>query len=411
MSKSRRDRVRFRGGSGFELAARVELPVGQPRAYALFAHCFTCSKDLKAARWISLALAERGIAVLRFDFTGIGESEGDFVDTDFSSNVDDLVAAADFLRERYGPPRILIGHSLGGAAVLSAAGRIPDAVAVATIGAPSDTNHLGERLIRMAPELDDRGEAEVHLGGRRFRVSRDLVDDLRERSLGPAIAGLGRALLVMHSPSDEAVGIENAWRIFEQAKHPKSFVSLDDADHLLLRRESDARYAAEVLAAWAERYLGDEAEVQADPTEEVRGVVEVRGGSAGYLQQIVAGPHRFVADEPPGVGGTDLGPTPYDLLLAGLGACTSMTLKMYADRKGWPLEQVDVRLKHDRVYAKDCEDCASSQGRVDVIERIIRVEGDLDPAQRARLLEIADRCPVHRTLENEIKIRTRSDES
>lgn len=411
MDKLRRDRVRFRGGSGFELSARVELPVGRPRAHALFAHCFTCSKDLKAARWISLALAERGIAVLRFDFTGIGESEGDFVDTNFSSNVDDLVAAADFLRERYGSPRILIGHSLGGAAVLSAAGRIPDAVAVATIGAPSDTTHLGERLIRLAPELDARGEAEVDLGGRRFRVRRDLIDDLRERSLAPAIAGLGRALLVMHSPSDEAVGIDNAWRIFETAKHPKSFVSLDDADHLLLRRESDARYAGEVLAAWAERYLGDEDEGGVNEQEGTRGTVEVRGGSDGYLQQVVAGPHRFVADEPAGVGGTDLGPTPYDLLLAGLGACTSMTLKMYADRKGWPLEQVDVRLKHDRVHAKDCEDCASAQGRVDVIDRVVRIEGDLDAEQRARLLEIADRCPVHRTLENEIKIRTRADES
>jgi len=411
MSNLRRDRVRFRGGSGFELAARVELPVGRPRAHALFAHCFTCSKDLKAARWISLALAERGIAVMRFDFTGIGESEGDFVDTDFSSNIDDLVAAADFLRERYGPPRILIGHSLGGAAVLSAASRIPDAVAVATIAAPSDTTHLSDRLLRMAPELDERGEAEVHLGGRRFRVRRELVEDLRERSLGRAIGELDRALLVMHSPADEAVEIDNAWRIFEAAKQPKSFVSLDGADHLLLRREQDARYAADVLAAWAERYLDDEDESGTVEPEGERGIVEVRGGAAGYLQQIVAGPHRFVADEPERVGGTDLGPTPYDLLLAGLGACTSMTLKMYADRKGWPLEQVDVRLNHDRVHARDCEDCESAEGRVDVIERVIRVEGDLDPAQRARLLEIADRCPVHRTLENEIKIRTRPDES
>jgi putative redox protein len=348
---------------------------------------------------------------MRFDFTGIGESEGDFVDTDFSSNIDDLVAAADFLRETYGPPRILIGHSLGGAAVLSAAGRIPDAVAVATIAAPSDTTHLGDRLIRMAPELDERGEAEVHLGGRRFRVSRELVEDLRERSLGQAIAGLDKALLVMHSPTDEVVGIDNAWRIFESAKQPKSFVSLDDADHLLLRHEKDARYAAEVLAAWAERYLDDEDETRVVEVDGERGVVEVRGGNAGYLQQIVAGPHRFVADEPKRVGGTDLGPTPYDLLLAGLGACTSMTLRMYADRKDWPLEQVDVRLKHDRVHARDCEDCESSEGRVDVIERVVRIEGDLDPAQRARLLEIADRCPVHRTLENEIKIRTRADES
>jgi putative redox protein len=410
MGGLRRDRVKFRGGSGFELAARVELPVGRPRAHALFAHCFTCSKDLKAARRISMALAERGIAVMRFDFTGIGESEGDFVETDFSSNVGDLVAAADFMREHYGPPRILIGHSLGGAAVLSAAARIPDSVAVATIAAPSDTSHLGDRLIRLAPELDRRGEAEVNLGGRRFRVRRELVDDLHENELEPAIAALGRALLVMHSPSDEAIGIDNAWRIFEAAGHPKSFVALEGADHLLLRNERDARYAAEVLAAWADRYLDDD-EAAERSEEGQRGVVEVCGGASGYLQQIVAGPHRFVADEPTRVGGTDQGPTPYDLLLAGLGACTSMTLRMYADRKGWPLDQVDVRLSHDRVHARDCEDCMSTEGRVDVIERVVRVQGELDASQRARLLEIADRCPVHRTLENEIKIRTAPEES
>jgi putative redox protein len=377
----------------------------------LFAHCFTCSKDLKAARWISLALAERGIAVMRFDFTGIGESEGDFENTDFSSNIEDLVAAADFLRDHYGPPRILIGHSLGGAAVLAAAARIPDAVAVATIAAPSDTTHLSERLIRMAPELDERGEAEVHLGGRRFRVKRELVEDLRERSLARAIGELGRALLVMHSPADEAVEIDHAWRILEAARQPKSFVSLDDADHLLLRSERDAHYAADVLAAWAERYLDDGGEAEAPQQEGDRGSVEVRGGTAGYLQQIVAGRHRFVADEPVRLGGTDQGPTPYDLVLAGLGACTSMTLKMYADRKGWPLEEVDVRLHHDRVHARDCADCESDEGRVDVIERLVRIDGDLDTAQRARLFEIADRCPVHRTLENEIKIRTRAVES
>jgi putative redox protein len=413
MSALRRDRIRFAGGSGAELAARIELPEVEPRAYALFAHCFSCSKDLKAARWIGRALAEQGIGVLRFDFTGLGESAGDFAETNFSSNLEDLVAAADFLRERYGPPRILVGHSLGGAAVLAAASRIPDAAAIATIAAPSDTAHLSDQLIRIAPEIAERGEAEIDLGGRPFRVKRQLLEDLQERSLRPAIAGLGRALLVMHSPVDESVHVDHARRIFEWAKHPKSFVSLDDADHLLLRRESDARYAADVLAAWAGRYIEKREETArgaeaADATQQ--GEVVVRGGSSGFLQQIIAGAHRVVADEPERVGGTDRGPTPYDLLLAGLGACTSMTMRMYADRKGWPLEGVEVRLKHGRIHAEDCEDCDSREGRVDQIVREIRIEGALDAAQQARLLEIADRCPVHRTLENEIKIRTRAAE-
>lgn len=411
----RRDHLRFAGSQGAELAGLLERPDGDPTAYALFAHCFTCSKDLKAVGWISRALVERGLAVFRFDFTGLGESEGDFAATDFSSNVADLVAAGDYLRSRYEAPRILIGHSLGGAAVLAAAHAFPEAVAVATLGAPSDTGHLGATLLRQAPELEARGEAEVDLGGGRpFRIKKALLDDLEEHSMQAAIHGLGKALLVLHSPVDAIVGIDHARRIFEAARHPKSFVSLDRAHHLLWDPR-DARYAAEVLAAWAGRYLAaDEVEVavevEVEETEGERpaGQVVVTGGGAGegFAQQILARGHRLRADEPRSAGGTDTGANPYDLLLAALGACTSMTLRMYAERKGWPLEGVRVALDHSRIHAEDCADCTAKSGRIDRIDRKIEVLGGLDAEQRDRLLEIADRCPVHRTLKGEIDIRS-----
>ena len=398
-------KVSFPSVRGYQLVGRLEQPAFGTRAYALFAHCFTCSKDLKAVGHISRALAERGIAVLRFDFTGLGESEGDFADTDFSSSLEDLVAAADYLRKEYEAPRILIGHSLGGAAVLAMANQVPEAVAVATIGAPSDTEHLSRTLLRQAPELatdrevDDGGEVEVQLAGRPFRIRRGLLDDLEEHRLHPAIRSLGRALMVFHSPVDDTVGIEHAGRIYQAARHPKSFVSLDTADHLLLSDHRDARYVGKVLAAWADRYLDpiDEAEIES---------VVVRGGAQGFTNRVQAGRHHLLADEPKQVGGQDLGPGPYEYLVAGLGACTSMTLRMYADRKKWPLEAVRVELSHGKVHAKDCEDCESEKGRIDIIERRLHLEGPLDDDQRQRLLEIADRCPVHRTLTSETVIRT-----
>ncbi|RPH53652.1 alpha/beta fold hydrolase, partial [bacterium] len=347
--------LRFPGAHGQDLAARLESPVTTPTAYALFAHCFTCSKDIKAAIWISRALVARGIAVLRFDFTGIGESEGDFSGTDFSSNLDDLVAAADFLRNRYEAPRLLIGHSLGGSAVLAAAARIPEARAVATIGAPSDTGHLRDTLVRIAPELEARGEAEVHLGGvRPFRIRKQLLDDLEEDHLSSALQGLRKALLLFHSPIDNIVGVEHARRLFDRAKHPKSFVSLDTANHLLTKEE-DARYLGDVLAAWSGRYLeGVQPEMERRPEEGRTGEVVVSGGPTGFAQDIVAHRHRFTADEPVELGGTDTGPTPYDLLLAALGTCTSMTLRMYANFKKLPLEGVHVRLRHAKIHAVDC---------------------------------------------------------
>jgi uncharacterized OsmC-like protein/alpha/beta superfamily hydrolase len=401
------EHLKFPGSQGQELAARLDSPVTLPAAYALFAHCFTCSKDLKAAGWISRALVERGIAVLRFDFTGLGESQGDFAGTDFHTNLDDLVAAADFLRREREAPRLLVGHSLGGCAVLAAAERIPEALAVSTIGAPSDTEHLRNTLIHLAPELESRGEAEVRLGGRVFRISRQFLDDLEEDHLRGVLERLHKALLVFHSPVDNIVGIDHARRLFEMAKHPKSFVSLDRADHLL-SDERDARYAGDVLAAWSSHYLeGVQPEVKTDLEIGKPGEVLVIGGAQGLAQEIIAHRHRLTADEPQQVGGTDTGPTPYDLLLAALGACTSMTLRVYANHKKLPLEGVRVRLRQGKIYAVDCAQCETKEGKIDHIEREIEVLGELTEEQRLRMLEIADRCPVHRTLTSEIEIVSR----
>jgi putative redox protein len=402
------EHLRFPGSQGLELAARLDSPVTTPTAYALFAHCFTCSKDLKAAGWISRALIQRGIAVLRFDFTGLGESEGEFVATDFSSNIGDLVAAADFLRQEREAPRLLIGHSIGGCAALTAAERIAEVRAVATLGAPSDTEHLRQTLLHLVPDLEARGEVEVRLGGRPFRIRKELLDNLREGHLRGVLERLHRALLILHSPVDKIVGIDHARRLFEMAKHPKSFVSLDTADHLL-SDERDARYAGEVLAAWAGRYLeGVQTGVETEPEIGKAGEVLVIGGASGFAQEIVARRHRLIADEPKEVpGGTDTGPTPYDLLVAALGACTSMTLRMYADFKKLPLEGVRVRVRHARIHAADCASCETKEGKIDRIEREIEVLGPLTEDQRLRLLEIADRCPVHKTLKSEIEIVSR----
>lgn len=394
--------VRFPGTQGVELAARLDLPDETPRAFALFAHCFTCSKDTKAAAYISQALAGLGIAVLRFDFTGLGASAGDFADTSFSSNIGDLLAAAGWLRTHRQAPQLLIGHSLGGAAVLAAAAQIPEARAVATIGAPFEPVHVAHLLGPSQAEIQAAGSAEVNIGGRPFRIRKEFLDDLGRHDSAQTIGALRKALMVMHSPQDNYVDIGNAARIFVAAKHPKSFVSLDSADHLLTR-QADAAYAAGVLAAWASRYL------DALPLREglVQGVRVVETGEGRFSQHVHAGRHRLRADEPVAIGGDDSGPGPYELLLAGLGACTAMTVRMYAAQKQWPLERVSVDLRHDKVHATDCADCETREGRIDKIERDITLEGPLDDTQRQKLLEIANKCPVHRTLHSEVWIPTR----
>jgi putative redox protein len=405
------EKVTFTNPDGDELAARLDRPAGgRVEAVALFAHCFTCSKDLRAVGNISRALTQQGYAVLRFDFTGLGESEGDFANTNFSSNVGDLVAAAQYLEETFAAPRVLVGHSLGGAAVLQAALRIPSAEAVATIGAPYDPEHVTHLLEDSLDEIEATGEATVRLAGRSFQIRKQFLDDLEATRMEEAIRTLDRALMIFHAPLDQTVGIDNAARIFKAAKHPKSFVSLDDADHLL-SDEADSRYVGTVLGAWARKYVTDahetsgEDDASAAPAAE-EGEVATRTAD-GLYTEIQAGRHPLVADEPESVGGTDRGPTPYDLLSAALGACTSMTLRMYADRKEWPLEAATVRLQHEKIHADDCAHCDTEDGKIDRITREIELEGALTDAQRERLLEIANRCPVHRTLHSEIDVQTR----
>jgi len=400
------ERIEIPGSQGGQLSGRLELPDGPVRASALFAHCFTCGKDSLAATRIARALNAHGIAVLRFDFTGIGASEGDFASTNFSSNLADLVAVAAYMRSRGMAPALLIGHSLGGAAVLGMARQVPEARAVVTIAAPSDPRHvlglLGDDVERIRAE----GELDVKLAGRPFRMTRQFIDDVSGHSLRHEIAGLNRPLLVLQSPIDDTVAVENGLEIFSIAAQPKSYVALDGADHLLQNRAA-AAYTAEMIAAWSQRYLPAQEDaplaVQAlDP-----GVVEVAERHVGrYQQTIRVGSHALVGDEPVSVGGDDAGPNPYEFLLAALGTCTSMTLRMYAERKALPLEHVSVRLRHEKIHAEDCENCEGKDGWIDRIERRISLGGPLSPEQRESLLSIANRCPVHRTLESKVSIDT-----
>ncbi|WP_415895697.1 alpha/beta fold hydrolase [Neptuniibacter sp. PT34_22] len=398
------ERLEFKGHDGSVLAARLDLPVGKPAAYALFAHCFTCSKDIPAARRIAQRLASLGIAVLRFDFTGLGHSGGEFANTGFSSNVADLALAADYLRENYQAPQLLIGHSLGGAAVLAAADRIAEAKAVVTIGAPAEPEHVIHNFGDHVNTICNQGSAEVELGGRAFSIRREFIEDISDVSLETKVKHLKKALLVLHAPLDETVSLDNAARLFQMAKHPKSFITLDNADHLLTRVE-DAEYTAEVISTWVQRYI--DVELLPKQMNAPEGVVRVRETDPdSFTQDISAAGHHIIADEPVSYGGNYLGSTPYQLVAAGLGACTSMTIRMYARHKKLPLEHVQVDVTHDKIHAEDCSSCEQSGGKVDQFVRCITLTGDLSEEERQRLLDIADRCPVHKTLEGEINIKT-----
>lgn len=403
------EKVTFAGANGDELAAKLDFPDGKPQAYALWAHCFSCTKDIFAASRVAERLTAHGIAVLRFDFTGLGASEGDFANTNFSSNVGDLVAAADHLREHFEAPKILIGHSLGGAAVLAGAGRIPEAEAVCTIGAPSDPAHVSRHFQDSRAEIEEKGEAEVMLVGRPFRIKKQFLEDIESQKLEQDIARLKKALLIFHSPIDAIVGIDSAGDIFQAAKHPKSFVSLDDADHLLSRKR-DAAYVADVIAAWAARYIGSgvAAGTAASTLSAQPGTVVVAETGQGKFANAVSigGRHSLLADEPADYGGTDTGPTPYDLVLAGLGACKTMTMRMFAERKGFPLERTRVTLAHDKIHAADCATCETTDGRIDRIKVEIEVIGDMDDETRRKIADIAEKCPVHRSLQSEMVIES-----
>lgn len=399
----RTQKVKFSNADGITLSARLELPADQhPLACAIFAHCFTCSKNLGAVRTISSALTSNGIAVLRFDFTGLGQSEGDFADSNFSTNVQDLISAWQFMKDNYEAPALLIGHSLGGAAVIHAGAQLEEVKAIVTLGAPAEPEHVSHLLEEGMEDIEEKGEATVNIGGRPFKIKKQFLDDIRQKNMKDILGAMRKALLVMHSPQDRIVPIENAATIYHAAFHPKSFITLDGADHLLTGKE-DAFYAGSIIGSWVKRYLIlPEKDKLASRSE-----VVARLEDSGFTTEVRAGRHSLVADEPESVGGNDFGPSPYQLLSAGLAACTVMTLQMYARRKKWDLQNVVVHIDHKKDYAEDCENMDNPKSRIDHFTRTLELEGNLDTTQKKRLLEIADKCPVHKTLHSELVVKTR----
>jgi len=396
-------KVEFVNTNGYKLSARLEMPLTKkPDAYAVFAHVFTGSKNLSATRHISRALTLNGIAVLRFDFTGLGDSEGDFSDTNFTSNVEDLLAASKYLEDNYEAPKIMIGHSLGGAASVFAASKLDNIQAVATVGAPSEPEHVTHLLDSKIEDIERTGLAKVNIGGQIFTIKKQFLDDLRGKDMYNIVKNLNKALLVLHSPQDRVVEIENAANIYRAAMHPKSFVTLNDADHMLTNK-NDAYYVGNMIATWAKRYV----DLPSKPKLQTHKQVVARLGNSGFTTDLMAGRHGIVADESEDLGGADFGPSPYELLNASLGACTAMTLQMYARRKKWDLQEVTVHLSFDRSYREDCEHCDDKDRRLETFDREIEIKGNLDQTQIDRLLEIANKCPVHRTLEASAKVITK----
>lgn len=395
-------KIQFKNQEGFDLTGSIELPENRiPHNFVLFAHCFTCNKNFLAVKNICKALNEKGFGVLRFDFTGLGESEGDFADSNFSGNVEDLISAANYLEDNYLAPSLLIGHSLGGAAVLFASTMLTSVTAVATIGAPSHIGHVKNLLKNDVEDINENGSAEVNIGGRNFNIKKQFLDDLENNDLPDIVSNLNKSLLILHSPQDKIVGIKNAEEIYLAARHPKSFVSLDGADHLLSHK-IDSNYVGDVIGTWANRYLEfpEEKELKSNSN------VVAHLGPEGFTTQIQAGRHNFIADEPEKVGGNDFGPNTYELVSAGLAACTSMTLQMYAKRKGWAVESVITEVNYGKTHALDCAKCEETGTKIDTFKRSLIITGTLDEKQRLRLLEIANKCPVHKTLHSETQIIT-----
>lgn len=396
-------RVTFLNQGGEKLVGRLDLPVDKkPVNFAIFAHCFTCGKDLKAAKNITLALAQKGFGILRFDFTGLGQSEGDFEDTNFTSNVNDISAAADFLTKNYKAPVLLIGHSLGGTAVVLSGVNMKSVKAVATIGAPFSPKHVLKLIKKDIDLIEQKGEATVEIAGRPFKIKSQFIQDLQKQGIAELLnKARGKALLVMHAPQDDTVGIENAKDMYNAAHHPKSFISLDGADHLLSSSE-DSLYVGQIIASWIARYVPVEDEQALESNHQV--VARIEEGP--FLTEILAGTHHIIADEPKSVGGENLGPSPYELLSAGLGACTAMTLKMYASRKKLEIEEIQVHLNFDNDYLSDCEKCVDEDRKIGRFERIIEIRGNLSESEKNKLLQIANKCPVHKTLEQGVEVKT-----
>ena len=397
-------KVAFLNRDNQELKGRLELPLNQkPHNFAVFAHCFTCNKNLSAVKNISRALTANGFGVLRFDFTGLGESDGDFENTNFSGNVDDLISAANFLTENFAAPTVIIGHSLGGAAAIFAASKLNSIKAVATIGAPSNPKHVQNLLRSNIDEIKANGKAVVDLGGREFTIKKQFLDDLDAQSLPEVAKNLSKALLIIHSPQDSTVEIKNAEEIYVAAKHPKSFVSIDGADHLLLKKE-DSLYVGNLIANWTKRYLSIPTAETLKPTHQVLASLDA---DDGFSTQMKVGSHYMIADEPTSFGGNNFGPSPYEYVSAGLSACTAMTIQMYAKRKNWHVENVEVHTSYGKTHAKDCNDCENTNAKIDVFNREIKLRGDLDDKQIKRLLQIADKCPVHKTLHATVQVITK----
>ncbi len=398
-------KIKFNNKKGYQLCAKIDLPLKKnPYPFVIFAHVFTGNKNLTASKHISRALTMNGFGVMRFDFTGLGESEGDFSDTNFSSNVEDLEAAAEYITEKYMAPAVMVGHSLGGAAAIFAASKIDSIKAVVSIGAPSYPEHVTHLLKDKREEIEKNGCAQVDIGGRKFTIKKQFLDDLEAQEHVPVIQNLDRALLVMHSPQDNIVGIENAANIYKLAKHPKSFVTLDRADHMLTNK-NDAFYAGNVIASWVKRYI-EFPEIEKLETDQ-QVVVRLEGDD--FTTEVQMGEHSIIADEPVKVGGNDFGPSPYELLNASLGACKAMTLKMYARRKKWDLEDVLVHISYSKSnkYEEHQADPENANSRIDRFDIELELVGNLDDAQKQRLLEIASKCPVHKTLDSPTEFVTK----